>query len=270
MFVVGSIGYMYTAISYLNNTDETGSCIINTAAAFLFQLDAFMYLWAIDGGATSRATPFTPSHYVPLETKKRLGGILDTYTSKLDYYYMATWGFIIGSAVYCIAAVYDALQTFYVPPTGLDCTIPEFPSDPDNPAADLDPACTVDYSNELSILYMIGAIIFIVDSILYLMSGLQERNVVEEVPFSRRSMKFMIEKVDPLISPGASQIFFPKGVDSYDSQGANDATQAIARRPAPQVQLSNRANSNAAGTSNVGNPTFFSEETPRTKVLGKV
>eukprot|EP00475_Leptophrys_vorax_P018182 TRINITY_DN2480_c0_g1_i2.p1 TRINITY_DN2480_c0_g1~~TRINITY_DN2480_c0_g1_i2.p1 ORF type:complete len:318 (+),score=72.17 TRINITY_DN2480_c0_g1_i2:162-1115(+) len=158
LFLLGSIGYAVTAHWSAQNVHPNQQVIVNFAMAVVFVVDSFLYLYAIKQGAHSTTSALAhDSRWC--------------FDSPVDIYLIASIGFIIGSFVYMAAGIYNWMGTF-----GDGST---------------------DYSNQLNLCYMLGAVVFVIDSPLYLLSGFQRRDVTKEVPFRKRRSTFFIENSEP-------------------------------------------------------------------------
>jgi hypothetical protein len=122
----------------------------------LFVVDSLFYLFALLQGSTSR----TSSKYNDISNKqnKDMEDNLNNIKNKkrLDYYLVASLLFVFGSIIYVIASI----QQYY--------------------------GITSDLMN------LIGAIIFMIDSLFYILSAFQFRSDDLEVPFIHRSNIFLI------------------------------------------------------------------------------
>eukprot|EP00475_Leptophrys_vorax_P003130 TRINITY_DN11814_c0_g1_i1.p1 TRINITY_DN11814_c0_g1~~TRINITY_DN11814_c0_g1_i1.p1 ORF type:complete len:276 (-),score=53.25 TRINITY_DN11814_c0_g1_i1:48-875(-) len=157
LFIVGSVGYVFTAHWNADETYPDQQVQLNFAMALLFVIDSFIYLYAIKQGAHSRTAAVTQDF--PWY-----------FSSPVDVYLIASIGFVFGSAVYLAAAIDDWIDNFG--------------------------DGTEDYTDELNIYYMLGAVIFVIDAPLYLLSGFQRRDVKKELPFNKRHNTFIIERIE--------------------------------------------------------------------------
>lgn len=146
-FLIGSIGYLVTAIFELELKHSKQAKILDLVIAIIFIFDSFFYLFALFSGAHSRSSG----------SKDLIKNRNKCIHIEIDVYLLASIFYIFGSFVYFAAAIQDIRNV------------------------------------NSSTTYMLGAVIFIIDSILYLLSSYQNRSDEETTVFDR-SNKFYLEK----------------------------------------------------------------------------
>ncbi len=153
LFVVGSVGYLITAVCDLLGVYSYECSVANFWVAVLFVFDSFFYLFALRKGAKSRATRQGSFGYAsPNSCMLQL-----YFKSDYDWYIIATFVFILGSFLYLFAAYEDF------------------------------------YEADTTLVYLFGAIIFSLDAIFYLLSGYQVREEDFEKDIRTRKNVFIIE-----------------------------------------------------------------------------
>ena len=94
LFLIGSIGYLITAEAYFYGVYAYEAAWGNLSLAILFQIDSILYVFEMNQGSTSKAD--TNVAVLRSADQKRLG-VIKVFISELDYYFLATVGFIIGT-----------------------------------------------------------------------------------------------------------------------------------------------------------------------------
>ena len=157
LFSIGSTGYLVTSVFDLLGVYSYLSSVANFWIAVLFVVDAICYIFAMRKGAKARATRQDSFGYASPD------GCLTRFYFKsgnVDWYILASLGFLIGSILYVVAAYLDFIE--------------------------------VDTTN----LYLTGALLFQVDALLYSISGFQVREEDFELPITQRKVFFLIEYME--------------------------------------------------------------------------
>jgi uncharacterized membrane protein HdeD (DUF308 family) len=96
LFVLGSVGYVVTATMTMMGCCEVANMELNLYLALLFIIDSIVYTMGAFAGESARVA--------------RPEGAIPWFRSNVDYYFLATFFFVLGSILYFVSALMVKLK----------------------------------------------------------------------------------------------------------------------------------------------------------------
>jgi hypothetical protein len=143
-FFLGSLGYLYTAYTAYFHIETRETEYLNIFLASLFVLDSMCYLFAVIWSENSK---------VRLRPEMKV-----SFDSNIDWYFLATLFYILGSVAYQVQAIQAFLK------------------------------------QESSLSNLVAATVFMIDAPLYVVSSFHKRVDDDEIDLTQRENLFIIEK----------------------------------------------------------------------------